>query len=496
MSPQPGLPRQARLPDAFQRGDIHHRPKVTSPTCAFRLLSLASAEAEPAVRFSLSRVCPRPFPPTMAQADTRPDPNETVLAAGADVVNEDTPLLPENSADKPPAPASTKSSWRTQLAEFLDSPRVRLAVMILVVVSMVSVTIELMLSMLYQEEEQDAIDHPAFIVMEFISDAAMWLLLGEFCARVVACGPQYYFTDFLIFFDGFVTVVSFTLAVVLRGILGDAAVLLIALRVWRIVDFTQAVIDAVQSQFDSTIETLEEENKELKAQISDVEKQLEIATNNPDMDFEAIIEAHISAKQASVVIHVEEQDVSLGFWSVQRSRLIDFFESKQSQQIIISLIVFDILVVILELFISLLTEADTDPKHVFHPLFVWLEWASIGILGLFVVEVYLKYVAYGVSRYYDDWLEAFDAFIIVTSFFLQLVLRGSGIADDIVALIIILRIWRVIRIFARLGDTVEENFQQYIKELEKEKVELTLRLEALKETMDNTRQTRSIRSIK
>lgn len=89
----------------------------------------------------------------------------------------------------------------------------------------------------------------------------------------------------------------------------------------------------------------------------------------------------------------------------------------------------------------------------------WLEvlsHVSLAITTLFLIEIPLQLWAFGV-RYYNPirgsgdgervmfgWLHLFDAAVIVTTFVLEVVLRGRE--RELAGLLILLRLWRLVKL--------------------------------------------------
>lgn len=109
----------------------------------------------------------------------------------------------------------------------------------------------------------------------------------------------------------------------------------------------------------------------------------------------------------------------------------------------VSLVVFNCLVVIVELLINLrifeLAHRDRTAARVLHHI-------NVAILGLFVIEMAAKVVATG-TRFLKHRMEMFDLVVVVVAFTLGLTLtnRGDNAAHG-VSLLVMLRLWRVTKI--------------------------------------------------
>lgn len=83
----------------------------------------------------------------------------------------------------------------------------------------------------------------------------------------------------------------------------------------------------------------------------------------------------------------------------------------------------------------------------------WLEvlsHISLGITCAFLLEIFLSLFAFG-SKFYNPFggfplasLHLFDAFVIVTTFVLELTLKGRE--EEFAALLILLRFWRIVKL--------------------------------------------------
>jgi hypothetical protein len=81
------------------------------------------------------------------------------------------------------------------------------------------------------------------------------------------------------------------------------------------------------------------------------------------------------------------------------------------------------------------------------------------------------------KSFFGEWFHWLDATVIVASFavdVVMLVLHGDGI-EEIAELIIVLRLWRFIKIIEELSGGVSEGMEQVrkrVEELERENLEL------------------------
>ncbi|KAH9389996.1 Voltage-gated hydrogen channel 1 [Tyrophagus putrescentiae] len=86
----------------------------------------------------------------------------------------------------------------------------------------------------------------------------------------------------------------------------------------------------------------------------------------------------------------------------------------------------------------------TEEHHTLETIEKILHFTSIGLLGLFVVEVILKLIAFGVHFFYK-FEELIDAIIIIISFVLDIVFINNEFLK-FMGVLIFLRLWRIVRI--------------------------------------------------
>jgi len=85
-------------------------------------------------------------------------------------------------------------------------------------------------------------------------------------------------------------------------------------------------------------------------------------------------------------------------------------------------------------------------------------------------------------RFFHEWFHCFDAFVIVSSFVIDVVTHGT--LEEIGSLIIILRLWRFVKIVDELGVSAEERTQEIemkMSALERENEDLRARIERMRD---------------
>eukprot|EP00794_Sanderia_malayensis_P009968 gene9968-10991_t len=157
-----------------------------------------------------------------------------------------------------------------------------------------------------------------------------------------------------------------------------------------------------------------------------------------------------------------------------RKRLDELIHTQRFQIIVIILVLIDSATVIAILIID--TTVKDEHNHAAHLTTEILHFISICILAIFLVEITVKLFALGL-RFFKHKMELFDAFIVITSFVLDVVmLHEAGTAAEI---IILFRLWRVTRIVNGMIMSVK-------KKSEKEKRHLVCRNEELTEQVEQS----------
>lgn len=85
------------------------------------------------------------------------------------------------------------------------------------------------------------------------------------------------------------------------------------------------------------------------------------------------------------------------------------------------------------------------------------------------------------ARYFSDWFHCFDAFVITVSFIIDVVARG--IVKEIASIVIVLRLWRLVKIIEELSVGAAERMEEIegkLKELEQENADLRAQVEEMR----------------
>lgn len=158
-----------------------------------------------------------------------------------------------------------------------------------------------------------------------------------------------------------------------------------------------------------------------------------------------------------------------------REQLCEILHSRRAQYVIITLVVVDMIIVIAELLIDLKAVEVHHESHAPHIL----HYISIAILSIFMIELFVKIYAMGLT-FFKHKMEVFDGIVVTVSFALDIAFSGKEGAVDGLGLIVLLRLWRVTRIVNGIVLSVQIQVDRKIEVLEKENSELKEELEQLK----------------
>ncbi|KAH6893543.1 hypothetical protein B0T10DRAFT_482496 [Thelonectria olida] len=99
---------------------------------------------------------------------------------------------------------------------------------------------------------------------------------------------------------------------------------------------------------------------------------------------------------------------------------------------------------------------------------------------LFMVELIASVWAFGWS-YFKSWFHCFDAFVVIAGFITDVILHG--IVEEVASLIVVLRLWRVIKIIEELSLGAQEqteDLETKVEELTKDNSRLREEITRLK----------------
>ncbi|KAI0310043.1 hypothetical protein OF83DRAFT_1071155 [Amylostereum chailletii] len=199
----------------------------------------------------------------------------------------------------------------------------------------------------------------------------------------------------------------------------------------------------------------------------------------------------IRPTNADVEAHNDERRQDRSF----RERTANALESSWTHKLVITLIIIDAACVLADLSYILLSPGCTPPGPD-GP--VWLDvlsYISIAITSVFLIEIPLSIWSLG-AQHYNPFssvphapLHFFDAAIIVTTFVLEVVLRGKE--RELAELLIILRLWRLIKLVGGVAVGAGEIEDDTVKELAELKEELVATRSALSSAQEENQALRS-----
>ena len=89
------------------------------------------------------------------------------------------------------------------------------------------------------------------------------------------------------------------------------------------------------------------------------------------------------------------------------------------------------------------------------------------------------------DSFFGTWFHCFDAFVILVSFVVDVL--AHGVLEDIASLVVILRLWRMVKIVEEMSVGAEEQMEELtarVEKLEHEKGVLEQQLRALEEAQE------------
>ena len=171
-----------------------------------------------------------------------------------------------------------------------------------------------------------------------------------------------------------------------------------------------------------------------------------------------------------------------GLISVRRQMLQHFFHSAYWHRVLSGLIVMDLVVVLTDIIIILLTchqdtgghDGDHDDHSVLDRVLHVLPVISIILLSIFEIELMLNIYAFG-CKYLKRFLHLFDVIIVTITLILEIIFHyiiEDTDVEVIVSLTIILRLWRLVRVLHVTTEAIDvhneskfHNYKDKIKQL-------------------------------
>uniref|UniRef100_A0A8H7NHR8 Voltage-gated hydrogen channel 1 n=1 Tax=Bionectria ochroleuca TaxID=29856 RepID=A0A8H7NHR8_BIOOC len=175
-------------------------------------------------------------------------------------------------------------------------------------------------------------------------------------------------------------------------------------------------------------------------------------------------------------------------WAMQstREKVKRFLSSKAGHYSVLTLVSLDVLGMIADFVLRLFQCEQGKSSYDWDLALDILGALGLGFSCLFMVELIASIWAFGYG-YFTSWFHCFDAFIVVAGFVTDVVLHG--VIEEVASFIVVLRLWRVVKIIEELGvgeqERAEES-QRRIDELGGEVDLLRKELAGLKQQLDKS----------
>ncbi|OAA66600.1 ion transporter [Niveomyces insectorum RCEF 264] len=167
-------------------------------------------------------------------------------------------------------------------------------------------------------------------------------------------------------------------------------------------------------------------------------------------------------------------------WTRWRRDAQRYLASKEKHYLILALVGLDVVAILTEILVSLVTcEMGTADEPWVDVVLEITKVSGLVISSLFLVELLVTVWAFGWT-FFSAWFHCFDAFVILVSFVVDVL--AHGVLEEIASLVIVLRLWRVVKIVEEMSVGAEEQMEELearLEKVEQEKAELEQRLRAL-----------------
>jgi hypothetical protein len=154
-----------------------------------------------------------------------------------------------------------------------------------------------------------------------------------------------------------------------------------------------------------------------------------------------------------------------------RSYLSKYLKSPRFNLFILSLVLVDLAFSVIEIVIAALE--DEELEH--HVLLRVINVLSFGILGVFVTELLLNVYVFGI-KHFSSWFNVLDAILIIGAIVIEVIL--SGTERDVASLVVVFRLWRVVKVMDGVATTMKLRYEKKLDELEHQVEMLEAELQA------------------
>lgn len=179
-------------------------------------------------------------------------------------------------------------------------------------------------------------------------------------------------------------------------------------------------------------------------------------------------ERQLTAEEFETLNEIFEQDdreeISRGHipdyapWLPKRfHEAADWSESHKAHLIVVILVLVDFLGVMVQIFLTLwmdtLDEHEEDLKKDLEHVIEACRILNLFILSIFLLEFAAKFYFFSWKFFTKSAMHFLDCAVVIISFVLELLLHG--VAQELVAVFIIVRLWRIIRIIHAVGVSIK-----------------------------------------
>ncbi|XP_053557696.1 voltage-gated hydrogen channel 1 [Bombina bombina] len=157
-----------------------------------------------------------------------------------------------------------------------------------------------------------------------------------------------------------------------------------------------------------------------------------------------------------------------------RGALKWLLSSHKFQILIVCLVVFDALLVVIEIVLDLEAVEEKIPEivpEVFH-------YMSVSVLAFFILEILVKLYAFRLEFFHHKF-EVFDAVIVIISFVIDVVFIARHEEFSAVGLLILLRLWRVVRIINGVIVSIKAKSEEKVGKLQEDREALLAKVNEL-----------------
>ncbi|KAH7376449.1 hypothetical protein B0T11DRAFT_335615 [Plectosphaerella cucumerina] len=165
------------------------------------------------------------------------------------------------------------------------------------------------------------------------------------------------------------------------------------------------------------------------------------------------------------------------FSALNREKLGNLLSSRKTHYLILALVALDVSALLGNIFLELIAcDTNREPEAWNASLREALTAAGLVFSSVFLLELAACILAFG-AGYFADWFHCVDGAVIIASFVIDLL--SHGIVEDIASLVIIFRLFRLVKLVEEmsLGASVRmESMGEELDRLQEENSELKARL--------------------